>query len=73
MIIGMDIEELSQETREWTQVMMTLRSTSRSVALDDLHAIGLSGLEPALQELEDGGFIHVWGGSSGVYVDMLWI
>jgi hypothetical protein len=53
--------------------MESLRATSRSVAYDDLCAIGLSGMDDALRELEDAGLVHSWGGGYVVYYDMLWL
>lgn len=67
------MSNLGPETREWMDVMASLRATSRSVALEDLHRVGLSGLEGALSELERAGLTRTWGGSAGVYVDMLWL
>jgi hypothetical protein len=67
------VSNLSPGTREWMDVMTSLRATSCSAALEDLHQIGLSGLEDALDELAQAGLTRTWGGSAGVYVDLLWL
>lgn len=66
------VERLSQEAREWAQVMQSLTSTTSSVSYDDLREIGLSDLDDALYELEGAGWIEYWGDSYATYVEMLW-
>jgi hypothetical protein len=67
------VSDLSPETREWMDVMVSLRALSCSVALEELNRIGLSGLPEALDELAQAGLTRTWGDSAGIYVDLLWL
>lgn len=73
MITAVGYGGLSEETREWMQVMQSLGRGSKNVCYDDLCAVELSGMFEALRELEDADLVRWWGGSSGVYYEMLWL
>jgi hypothetical protein len=70
---GVGVSNLSPETREWMDVMVSLRALLCSVALEELNRIGLSGLPEALDELAQAGLTRTWGDSAGIYVDLLWL
>jgi hypothetical protein len=70
-IIGMD-KTLSDETREWMQVMQSL-ATRDAVLYEDLLEIGLSGLGAAVEELDQAGMVNIWGDVYVTYLDLLWL